>query len=782
MAFTNDSLSIELYFDLDNTRFRLKDNSDYAGEGISTSDVVGVYTCTDPNSNILHQNADFNNPDIDIDVSLYSAYKTFTVAAGVYTVVYSVYDSNTTTTYAKTFTFTYATTDIPTITISIESDVGLATISSTDETSYTDTITLNTRTHTLTYPASWGSTTTTSIVVNSISLTELYTGEYDTSISSNITNSKANDLIITKTITGTQTHDVWDTDGFYVIKDALNEFYDLWQTNQTDNPKEGRRQAEVWNEINSNYSLYNSYKQNGDIENAGEYLNNIKVLLAAESIDTTIDPSLSVPVTQAIPGYASQWLSGSGAPAASLGRTADFYRDIDTNLTYTKASGSWVADGNLSGYIFSLTPGTVLVPTDSDGNNADYTNAISDIIVYQYNDDVSDDFTFTKSTLSNADGTVTDNTLTVTSITADTGYIDVDVSQTGVATFTARIYVKKVKDGQAVVDATSVDDKTIELDGTDKLRFKKENNRYFYDIANSTGVIDDDGTYDIFMDWISETRFAYTLYFTNELKCGNYSDGVFTVVGNTYSIIGDIRNIKNFGYNRIVVNRLNVTNNYIETLSFDGTNWTVDASILIGSAGDYIQEIVQMDYNSVGCLIYDSGRSVMTLRKYYFTGSSWRLIAEEYSTGLTASDAAQYFSMVRLEDNSIGIYSSGDTSFTVYNFFDPLAPGESNGSGSVSIEDAYWYEAYSHTLSIGDSVRIYNIGDGEILISRPSQNKIYNYYYERGQLCVVPNTYSISADTFTTINMLKMPTGILIVHGQSGAAKPLYSLLRYKII
>ena len=344
MAFSNSDLDISLYFDLDNNRFRIQDNSDYVGASpsIALVDVVGVYTSTDPNSNILHQNADFNNPDVDLDVSLYSGYITFTEADGDYIIDYSVYDSDTSTTYTKTFTFTYDADDIPDVVINIESDVGLATISSTDETAYGATITLNTRTHTLTYPSTWGSTTSTSITVDTISLTELYTGEYSGAITSTITITGTDDLIVDTTITGTQTHDVWDTDGMYTVRDALNTFYDLWQTSQTGNPKKGREYSTIWNEINSNYTMYNTYKQNGDIENAGEYLDNIKTLLAAEGIDTTIDPSVSVPVTQAIPGYATQWLDGRGVPADSLGRNGDYYYRIDNGFVYNKQSGSWV--------------------------------------------------------------------------------------------------------------------------------------------------------------------------------------------------------------------------------------------------------------------------------------------------------------------------------------------------------------------------------------------------------------------------------------------------------
>ena len=356
MALTNADLNVSLYFDLTNGRFRIKDTTDYATASVDTDKVVGVYALTDPNSNILHQNVDFDSPDVDVDSSLFSAYNNFTEADGVYTLTYSVLQtlgsgsvsgSIEDLEFSKSFTFTYAATNTPTVVIDVESDVGLATISSTDETAFTVTKVLNTRTHTLTYPASWGSSVSTSITVDSISLTDLYTGTYVTTISSTLTITQTDNLIIDATITGTEDHSVWDTDGFYTIREALNDYYDSWQTNKTSNPKGGRNQEYIWTEICANYTLYNSYKQNGDVASAGEYLNNIKVILAAEDIDTDVDPSQSVPVTSVIPGYASQWLYDTGAPAASLGRTVDYYINTTNNQYYSKITGTWVVIGTL---------------------------------------------------------------------------------------------------------------------------------------------------------------------------------------------------------------------------------------------------------------------------------------------------------------------------------------------------------------------------------------------------------------------------------------------------
>lgn len=124
------------------------------------------------------------------------------------------------------------------------------------------------------------------------------------------------------------------------------------------------------------------------------------------------------------------------------------------------------------GYAISVNPGTVLVPTDADGNNADYTNAITEILIYRGDVDATSDFIITKGTTSNADGSLVAGVLTVSSITADTGYIDVTCTKTGVDTLTMRVYVKKVRDGQAVPDLSTVDDVTIGINGSSKLYVK----------------------------------------------------------------------------------------------------------------------------------------------------------------------------------------------------------------------------------------------------------------------------------------------------------------------
>jgi hypothetical protein len=534
-------LSVQLYFDLDDGRFRIKDITDYS----DLANLAGVFTLKDPNLNILHQNVDFNNPDIDHDVSLFSAYQSFTIVEGEYILSYSVHDFNTGETYQKDFIFTYDA-NIPTIKINIESDIGLGIISSTDETEYTDTVTLNSRIHKLVYPASWGQTETTE---NTISLTELYTGRYVGYVTSDITINKPDNLIINVTIEGSKIHDVWDSDGFYVIKAALNNFYDLWQTNQTANPKEARRQESIWIEICANYSLYNSYKQNGDIENAGNYLHNIKTLLAAENIDTTIDPSVSVPVTAILPGYATQWLNGIGVPSPFDGRNGDFYIDTSTNKYYKKEDGSWneigtvgantliqfgdgvtwyddyidgrnyirysgdggvtwstpakfidgytyvayASDENGTDFIctddpafvmdnsleyraekkfpsshngdltandfaglfvrykgegFSISASNIEVPYDVNTKTYDYTSAKSQIIITRGEDDLTADFTYTKSIENNVTATVDAGLVTITGMTDQNGYVDIIAQKSGVADLTIRIYVLRMNSGE----------------------------------------------------------------------------------------------------------------------------------------------------------------------------------------------------------------------------------------------------------------------------------------------------------------------------------------------
>ena len=810
MAFSNDNLDVSLYFDLDNSRLRIQDNSDYTGAtpAIALANVVGVYKLTDPNSNILHENADFDNPDVDLDVSLYSGYVTFTEVDGDYTLVYSVYDSDTATTYTKTFTYTYAESVIPTVVIDIESDVGLATISSTDETAFTVTKVLNTRTHTLTYPASWGSTTTTSIVVDAISLSELYTGEYSTTITSTITITGTDDLIILTSITGTETHDVWDTDGFYTVREALNTFYDDWQTNKTSNPKEGRRQATIWNEISANYAMYNSYKQNGDIENAGEYLNNIKTLLAAEDIDTDIDPSQSVPVTQVIPGYASQWLSGSGVPAASLGRTIDFYRDIDNNFLYSKATGSWVKDGEIGGYGYSVSPGTILIPKDEDGVYS-YTNANAQIVIQTVGSDLTTDFTFSVSSVSNVDASVGASTGYVTIAELDTGsgsvsgsavhaegYVDIDCVKSGLDTVTIRIYVRDVIDGvsgisiyaspssvSVTTDASGNNGVYPGTGGTDypevyvTLGNTNDTANWTFSIdtdTNITASVQNDNeivlesmTADVASVIIKGVRSGFSdLYYTMyafKAKQGSAIADADTL-DTAYLLRGAALFITNRRYPTLTTLTTNEIASYdtdlnlLTTYTFDGSTWSVVGNEFTVPGGTVWGSIESMTATTVALCEPTMGE----IRTYSWDGTDWTLDGNELAISGMSTRAA----LAKMSATRMAMIGDGNDELRVYDW---------DGSDWTYLAGSALSIASNTLADITalSSTRIAYIDTGNIEL-RTYDFDGSNFSLTGSGLPIAAGFNSISVFNSTTVCVINDDTGTISFYRLTGSTWALY--------
>ena len=68
---------------------------------------------------------------------------------------------------------------------------------------------------------------------------------------------------------------------------------------------------------------------------------------ALEFVDNTFTGPTGA--TGAAGANGTVWYTGTGAPSAGLGTTTDRYLNTSNGDVYTKASGSWVADGNIRG-------------------------------------------------------------------------------------------------------------------------------------------------------------------------------------------------------------------------------------------------------------------------------------------------------------------------------------------------------------------------------------------------------------------------------------------------
>jgi hypothetical protein len=433
-----------------------------------------VINITDPNGNPIHINTDFDNPDMTVGSPTSVEYDLNLVAGsipeGIYIIDYQVdYDLDDIADDSGQDTFTYDVTDLISISIEITSSLADATIESTDTTSYDSRVTLNSRIHTLTYPATRGSTSSSDKDNNTtIALTELFTGEYDTEITSGILIEVSTSYWIYDQITGTQTHTVWSSSGIEDLESGIAELKARFEASlQTDNGTATQELETLVTRINNEWTLYKINRDAGDRDGASLYLNNIADLLSADGISINEPEDESVPVAKEYPGYATQWLNDPGVPPNTLGRNDDYYIDVTSNKYYHKVAGSWAEIGSFGGYTIIVVSGTVLVPTDSVGGNPDFTNAKSTFYIYKDGADVTSGFTFTKSGTSDADGTIAVNVLTVNSITADTGYIDIDADKAGVDTIKIRVYVKKSKAGASGASGSSYEIPYMNGAGTD---------------------------------------------------------------------------------------------------------------------------------------------------------------------------------------------------------------------------------------------------------------------------------------------------------------------------
>mgnify|MGYP001006317595 CR=1 FL=1 len=101
-----------------------------------------------------------------------------------------------------------------------------------------------------------------------------------------------------------------------------------------------------------------------------------------------------------------------------------------------------------------LTNESHVVPTDSAGNNGNYTGANTKCVIYEGTTDVSALWNVTATPSSGVTGTLSDKTYTVTNMTVDSGYVDI-VAKKDSTTITKRFNLSKSKQGTAGTNGTT---------------------------------------------------------------------------------------------------------------------------------------------------------------------------------------------------------------------------------------------------------------------------------------------------------------------------------------
>ncbi len=210
-------ISFDTYFNLSSVTkvFNFRDTSNYAGQGISTTNLVGNFRITAPSGTIILNhlgNQTSGTADIDQSTSLNSVGTLplplvgSLVEPGLYTIYFEVYDTVTFALYSvtQTYTFSYISPEV-----CIEQDVDCLSplFTSTDITNYTvdGVVPTKAETHGIYYPAGsagYGSPTLgTGLVVTS---STFYNGTQTTTISSVLQYVYPDGLIVSDTVTGSK--------------------------------------------------------------------------------------------------------------------------------------------------------------------------------------------------------------------------------------------------------------------------------------------------------------------------------------------------------------------------------------------------------------------------------------------------------------------------------------------------------------------------------------------------------------------------------------------------
>lgn len=152
-----------------------------------------------------------------------------------------------------------------------------------------------------------------------------------------------------------------------------------------------------WQTINNEMTCYYNNTATGDSSSAQTNLDNIVAILEGEPYNMTIDTPIPLPLSLSL----------------------------------------------------SASPSTILIPSDADGTNPVYTDAISTITVTIGTDDDTSNWTFAVQSVTGVTAAIqNDNEVKINSIAADSGSVTVRATQTSYATLDIIIPAQKQKQGE----------------------------------------------------------------------------------------------------------------------------------------------------------------------------------------------------------------------------------------------------------------------------------------------------------------------------------------------
>lgn len=113
----------------------------------------------------------------------------------------------------------------------------------------------------------------------------------------------------------------------------------------------------------------------------------------------------------------------------------------------------------------TLSNETHAIPTDSAGNNGNYSGASTTMTLFNGTDNDSANWTVAAAPF-NVEGSLSGKTYTVTNLLADTGYVDLTASRSGYASITKRFALTKSKAGQDGQDGEDGVSYNVEVEST----------------------------------------------------------------------------------------------------------------------------------------------------------------------------------------------------------------------------------------------------------------------------------------------------------------------------
>lgn len=336
-----DVITVGICFELNNDpkNFRLTDSTDYAGQGIALTDVVGIFKILAPDGTVAYENSgfasdDFSSPDIDADVSLIFSSALLpldsenNVQLGNYTVQYKieVIGAVQPGQYSKNTSVENCHED-PTVTIEQSVDCFNSKLTSTDTTVYgtekVPTPTSVVRTHTAYAPPTSGlPDTVTSNKINVV--TPIATKTWTLGISTDVQWDYPDGLCIINTLTGNEEVEVVCEQSLCDLFCCIDKLYQRYLGLLGSNTPLAMEEKVKLEFVAMDMILFQQASECGDVDKAKTYYDHILAVTGCEPGCSCDDEDFSVVIPVCVTGgTAVVDACGNGAIAVTANTVGD---------------------------------------------------------------------------------------------------------------------------------------------------------------------------------------------------------------------------------------------------------------------------------------------------------------------------------------------------------------------------------------------------------------------------------------------------------------------------